>query len=348
MGELSERRLRIALWSAFGTQAVGLGAGFGLADPSRLRPDYSGAFTVLAVLFVAEFGAVVVFAFALGRRAAGAAWWAAATATALPAAVVMLLEAGTGAWFACFAIALFVSFAAVFTSLRRTSRAATTGGRQAAARNRSGKAAAAVSAVALWAAVSVSAHSGMDNMDEADFAGTWADREHNLTLTLAVTDGPFPVQHYSLRLGTCTEEGEWGLHYPRMSLSVDVRLYRDKAMTCLPGEIDAMARVTGGTMTAPVLGLEGLNTTKWILTRQKPESASNGSPQGRHRAAVRVRSDLAPRRRPAGPQGPNVGPQVAGQASPSPCGSRILAIGSSVSSRFTRASTSRPSAWLKG
>ncbi|MBT2451370.1 hypothetical protein J7F03_30740 [Streptomyces sp. ISL-43] len=262
MGRLSRRRLGIVLWSVFVTEAVGLAAGFALADPTRLRPDYSGVFLALGVLLMAELQAAVAFVIALVRRTPEAAWWAAASAVAIPAVVVMLLESGTGFWFTWCVVAVFASFVATLLSFRRASRPGPGGGGGGAPACRAGMGAAALSVVALVAAVSMSTEAGMDDVD---FSGTWTAPEHDLTLTL--TGAPYGQGgRYTLRWGACSEEAAWSLDSPQMTTSVQVWLDRDEVTHCLPAS-DVEIRVAGGTVADPVLGLTGPDRTDWLLTR---------------------------------------------------------------------------------
>lgn len=262
MGGPSQRRLGIALWSAFGTQAVGLAVGFVLAEPTSLRPDHSPDLITLSVLFIAGSGAAVTFVLVRNRRESGTVWWAAASATALLAVMVMLLEAGVGAWFAWCAMALLSSFAGIFASLRRAGRPEPEGGDDAGTppSRRTGKAAAALAAVALVAAMSMGA-----GMEDVDYSGTWTARPHELTLTL--TGASHGQGHYTLRWGACSEEATWSLDYPHMTTSVQVWLHRDVATACLPGPEDVMLRVAGGTVAAPVLDFTGPDGTTWLLTK---------------------------------------------------------------------------------
>ncbi|MFI1645808.1 hypothetical protein ACH4XT_02545 [Streptomyces avidinii] len=265
MGGLWRRRTDIALWSAFGIEAVGLATGFALAEPTSLRPDYSGSLLVPVVLLIAGVGSFVTFVLALIRRRFGAAWWSAASGAAPLAVLVMLLESGTGTWFIVCATAALAAFAGALASLLRGSRPAPqddgdAGDAGDAAGGGTGKAAAAVAAVALVASVSMGG-----GMEDVDYSGTWTSDRRDLTLTL--TDKPLGGGHYTLRWGGCSEEDSWVLDYPQMTTSVRVRLLRDATTKCLPGDRTPLLHVAGGTVAAPILNFRGPDGTRWTLTR---------------------------------------------------------------------------------
>ncbi|MGW6704945.1 hypothetical protein ACWGDE_08640 [Streptomyces sp. NPDC054956] len=269
MRRLSRQRLGRVLWSALAIEAVALAAAFALSDPTRLRPDYAGGGLLTLGALAAEFLAIVAFANAHLRQRPEAAWWAAASATAVPAVGVMLLIAGTGGWFVWCGIALLASAAGVLVSLWRGSPPEPgdggAAGADGATTRRTGRAAVALSAVALVTAISMAVTG--PGMEDVDFSGTWTASGRDLTLTL--TDGAHGQGgKYTLRSGECTEEATWNLDYPQMTTSVQVWLNQGEATHCLPGGTQVMVRVAGGTVAAPVLSLPGPDGTAWLLTRQ--------------------------------------------------------------------------------
>ncbi|MFE9484726.1 hypothetical protein ACFYNM_39870 [Streptomyces spororaveus] len=263
MGGSSRGRLGIALGAALAIEAVGLAVGFGLSEPTSLRPDYSDPLLGLDVLLPAECVAVAAIVIALARRKPGAAWWAVASATAILAVSVQLLEAGAGGWSTWCAIALLASFTGIVLSLLPTGRPVPEGGddRGAAPGRLTGKAATALAVVALVASMSMG-----EGMEDVDYSGTWTAGRDDLTLTL--TGGQDGGQ-YTLRWGTCTEQSDWTLDYPQMTTSVQVWLIRETGATstCLPGTKNIMLRVSGGTAAAPTLALPGPDGKTWTLTR---------------------------------------------------------------------------------
>ncbi|WKD34955.1 hypothetical protein [Streptomyces xanthophaeus] len=259
----TQHRPDIALWWALGIEAVGLLVGFGLAEPTSLRPDHSGGLLAMCVLLIAGFGASIALVLALAHRQSGAAWWAAASTIAPLAVLVMLMESGMGDWFTGCAIALLAAPTGAFVSLRRASRSAPEGdaGTGAMPGGDIGKAATALAAVALVASLFMGG-----DMEDVDFTGTWTADRDNVTLTL--TDSRLGDGQYTLQREGCSEEGSWTLDNPPLTTSVKAQLHQDTATTaCLPGTNSAMLYVAGGTVAAPVLDLRGPDGTRWTLTR---------------------------------------------------------------------------------
>ncbi|WP_406179263.1 hypothetical protein [Streptomyces sp. NBC_01006] len=258
-GMSSQMRLGIAQWLAFGAQAVGLTVGFVLAEPTSLKPEYADVLVTMCVLLIAGSGAIVSCVIALARRKPGAAWWAATSATAI-AALMMLPSAGMGIWFPWCAVALCAPLIGMFASLRRERTEPEDTG--PGPTHGAGRAAVALSAVAL----TVSMFSGA-GIEDVDYSGTWTTREHDVTLTLSGSPGG--RGSYTLRSATCSEEADWSLRNPQMSTSVQVWLLRDSMTTrCIPGPDNIRLYVAGGTVAKPVLSTTGPNGTAWFLTRQ--------------------------------------------------------------------------------
>ncbi|WP_405440946.1 hypothetical protein OG373_27385 [Streptomyces avidinii] len=259
----TQRRPDIALCWALGIEAVGLLVGFGLAEPTSLRPDHSSGLLAMCVLLIAGCGSFIALVLALAHRRSGPAWWAAASTIALLAVLMMLMESGMGDWFTGCAVALLAIPAGAVVSLRRASRHAPEGGAGAGATPGGdiGKAATALAAVALVASLSMGG-----GMEDVDFAGTWTADRHDLTLTL--TDSRLGDGQYTLQREGCSEEGSWTLDNPAVTTSVKARLHQDTATTaCLPGTNSVMLYIAGGTVAAPILDLRGPDGTRWTLTR---------------------------------------------------------------------------------
>ncbi len=244
-------------WMAFGVQAVGLTVGFALADPAALTPDYTDAVVPMGLLLLVGSAAIVSFVIALALRKPEAAWWAATSALAAPAVLWTTASAGMGDWFIWCAVALCAPLIGVFTCLRRERpepRDTST---------RPGHGAGRASLVLSVVALAVSMFSGAE-MEDADYAGTWTTRDHDVTLTLS--DPPDGRSSYTLNSPTCSETGDWTLDHPQMTTSVQVWLLRDNGATrCIPGSDSIRLHVVGGTATRPVLSPNG---TAWLLTRQ--------------------------------------------------------------------------------
>ncbi|MFE5560175.1 hypothetical protein [Streptomyces sp. NPDC056544] len=259
-GVPAQTRPGVAQWSVFGAQAVGLVVGFALAEPTSLTPDYTNVLVAMCVLLIAGSGAIVGLVIALVRRKSGAAWWAATSATAIPAVLLMLPSAGMGTWFAWCAVALCAPLIGMFVSL--LCERPEPEGTGAGATYGAGRAAVALSVVAL--AVSMFSGAGAEDVD---YSGTWTTHERDVILTLSGSPGG--RGSYTLRSATCSEEADWTLDYPQMSTSVQVWLLRGSGTArCIPGPDNVMLHVAGGTVAKPVLSATGPNGTVWFLARQ--------------------------------------------------------------------------------
>ncbi|MFE1875416.1 hypothetical protein ACFW9N_31830 [Streptomyces sp. NPDC059496] len=256
-------RQGIALWLAFGIEAVGLTMGFALADPTDLRPDHSDGLLAMCVLLIAGVGSFIALVLALVRQRSGPAWWAAASMTATLAVLVMLMESGMGAWFTGCAVALLAIPAGAAASLRSASRHAPEGDAETGPTpgDGIGKAATALAAVALVASMFMGG-----GMEDVHLSGTWTADRDGLTLTL--TDSRLGDGQYALEREGCSEKGSWTLDNPPMATSVKARLHQDTTTTaCLPGTNSVVLYIAGGTVAAPILDLRGPDGTRWTLTR---------------------------------------------------------------------------------
>ncbi|MFK0256184.1 hypothetical protein [Streptomyces sp. NPDC090445] len=249
MGEASRRRLGIVLRSALAVEVAGVvGAMVTLAESTALKPEYEGVFAYATVVLPGAAVAVPVFVFAVHLRKGTAACWAAASGILALVFVTMLAAAGTGPWIACCAVTLFASYAATLVALFGTQRPPLL----------SSKAAIPVALVALaWAAWSASGPGS-----DVDYAGTWTARQGAASLTMNAGDG-----HYTLQVGTCTEEGEWHLDHPQMSTSVHVWLRREGA-TCLGGPPQVRLPVAEGMLAIPLVVIPGPDGTELLLTKR--------------------------------------------------------------------------------
>ncbi|KPI23494.1 hypothetical protein OV450_7416 [Actinobacteria bacterium OV450] len=259
-GMSSRIRLGVARWSVFGAQAVGLTVGFALAEPTSLTPDYSDTSVPLLVLLFAMMGAMVSFVVALTLRKPEAAWWAATTAIATPAVLLMIASAGMGTWFRWCVVALCVPLIPMILCFRheRPEPQDTDAGPARGAR----RASVVLSAIAL--VVSIFSGAGIEDVD---YTGTWTNHEHGVTLTMS--SPPDGQSSYTLTSGTCSEAANWTLDYPQMSTSARVRLLRDSGTTrCLPGPDSIVLYIVGGTVAKPVLSTGGPTGVTWLLTRQ--------------------------------------------------------------------------------
>ncbi|MFG2236021.1 hypothetical protein ACGFNX_39555 [Streptomyces sp. NPDC048723] len=261
---VTQRRPGIALWWALGIEAVGLLVGFGLAEPTNLRPDHSSGLLAMCVLLIAGFGSLLALVLALAHRRSGAAWWAAASMIAPLAVLVMLMESGMGDWFTGCAVALLAIPAGAVVSLRSASLHAREGDAEtgSAPGGDIGKAATALAAVALVASISMGG-----GTEDVHLSGTWTADRDDLTLTL--TDSRLGDGQYTLQREGCSEEGIWTLDNPPLTTSVKAQLHQDTATTaCLPGTNSAMLSIAGGTVAAPILDLRGPDGMRWTLTRE--------------------------------------------------------------------------------
>ncbi|MEU2390396.1 hypothetical protein [Streptomyces sp. NPDC007369] len=244
-------RLGIVLPFALAVELVGVAGVFALADPTLMEPEYEGFFTYSAVALLGTALAVPAFAFALARRNGAAARWAAASGTLAVAFVTAMSAAGTGPWIVCAAVTLLASYAATLVSLFGSQR-------PPLFPSAAGVTAAVI--VLVWAVWSTGF--GTD----ADYTGTWTARHDAASLTMTDPTGSGGGQ-YTLRVGMCTEEGEWRLDYPQMTTSVQVWLRRE-GNRCLGGPTQVQLPVVGGTEAAPVVGIPGPDGTELLLTKR--------------------------------------------------------------------------------
>ncbi|MEU4359796.1 hypothetical protein [Streptomyces virginiae] len=250
MGEEARgRRLAVVLWSALAVETGGLVGTFALADTTMLVPDYDGTLVmecvVLLYLALAVLPVVVaVLALRTPRNTAAACRAAASWIVAL-ALIFVLVTAGSGPWVLWCALTMVASCAATVIcadSPRGLS-------------NMPSRAAAAIAVVAL-----VAAACGSCSGPYMDYPGVWTAPKDAASLTL--TEEPGQGGQYTLRIGTCTEQGRWAFDYPQMSTSVQVWLHREGAIACIPGRPEAQVHIVGGDRRAPVIAIFGLLLTK--------------------------------------------------------------------------------------
>lgn len=135
-------------------------------------------------------------------RLAGGASWILALAL-----LVMLVRAGTGPWVVWCAVAMAASCAAT----------ALCTGSPTGLSIQPPRAAVAIAVAALVAAVCGSC-SGPDT----DYPGVWTASKGSASLTLTEQTEHGQGGQYTLRVGTCAEQGRWAFDYPQMSTSVAV------------------------------------------------------------------------------------------------------------------------------
>ncbi|MFF3727400.1 hypothetical protein ACFYYM_34100 [Streptomyces erythrochromogenes] len=220
------------------------------ADTSVLVPEFGGMFTPVCVALLGTVLACMplVVAVQLRRRPCNSAavWWAGVSAALVPAFLMVLAAAGAGTWLVCCVVVLLVSCAATLAAVRGEGRGSP----------RAAQAAAAVALVVLVAAA------GSVSGPYTDYPGVWAAPQGTASLSLTEPQGSEQGGQYTLRIGTCTEQGGWAFDYPQTSESVLIWLNRDGATACLPGDSSILAYIAGGTRMAPIIQLPGLRLTK--------------------------------------------------------------------------------------
>ncbi|MET9959566.1 hypothetical protein ABZ128_10885 [Streptomyces sp. NPDC006326] len=252
MGEGSKSRPGIVLWSALAVEVAALAGAFALADTTALAPTW-GILDNPLVALVGVLLAVAALVTALERRNVAAAWRAAASGILALAFGILLVTAGRGTWFVCCVVALPASWVATLVAFRGPGRPSP----------RPARAATAVAVAALAGAI----WSGAGSVEDADYAGTWSASGDTALLTMSDLERPHGDGQYTLRVGTCTENGTWAFDYPQMSFSTQVWLRRGGAM-CLQGRQEILVRIVGGTEAAPVIGLPGPNDTELRFTKR--------------------------------------------------------------------------------
>ncbi|MFC9825512.1 hypothetical protein [Streptomyces erythrochromogenes] len=223
---------------------------FAWADRTVLVPEFGGMFTPVCVALLGTVLACLplVVAVQLRRRPRNtlAAWWSGASVVLAPVFLIVLAAAGTGPWLVSCAVVMIVSCTATLIAVRNEEQRS-----PAAAR-----AAAAAAVVALvTAATSCSG-------PYTDYPGVWASPQGSASLSLTEPRGLEQAGRYTLRIGTCTERGEWVFDHPQTSEQVSIWLNREDTATCLPDDSAILAYIAGGTRAAPVIQLPGLRLTK--------------------------------------------------------------------------------------
>ncbi|MFF8271839.1 hypothetical protein ACF059_31360 [Streptomyces sp. NPDC016562] len=249
--ETTGRRLAAVLWSALAVEVAGLVGTFASADTTLLVPTFDGTLVLVCAMLLAVAVAVLPIVIVVLKlrdaRNPAAVWRAVASGILALALLIMLVRAGTGPWVVWCAIAMAASCAATVLctiSPRGLSIQPV-------------RAAAAITVVALVAAVS-----GSCSGPYTDYPGVWTASKDAASLTLTEQTAPGQGGQYTLRVGTCTEEGRWVLDYPQMSTSVQMWLHREGALACIPGGPETWVRIVGGNQAAPVIALPGLLLTK--------------------------------------------------------------------------------------
>ncbi|THA81245.1 hypothetical protein [Streptomyces sp. A0592] len=259
MGEETPgRRLDVVLWPAFVAMAAGLVGTFVWADTTVLVPEFGGMLTPVCVALLGTVLACLplVAAVQLRRRPRNtvAAWWAGASVVLVPAFLIVLAAAGTGPWLVCCAVVMIVSCTATLVAVRDGGQ-----GSPGAAR-----AAAAAAVLALVAAAA--SYPG----PYTAYPGVWSAPQGSASLSLTQPHGVEQGGRYTLRIGTCTERGEWAFDHPQTSEPVPIWLNREDTAACLPDGSAILAYIAGGTRAAPVIQLPGLRLTK----QSEPQDAA--------------------------------------------------------------------------
>ncbi|MFB7462245.1 hypothetical protein ACFCZ1_01850 [Streptomyces sp. NPDC056224] len=252
MGEATKgRRLAVVLWSALAVEVAGLVGTFALADTTMLVPEFHGnlvlACAMLLAMTLAVLPIVVVVLTLRDDRNTTAVWRAAASWILALALLVMLVRAGTGPWVVWCAVAMAASCAATVLCA----------GSPTGLSIQPPRAAVAIAVVAL-AAAACGSYSG----PYTDYPGVWTASEDAASLTLTGQTNSGQGGQYTLRVGTCTEQGSWVFHYPQMSTSVQMWLHREGALACIPGGPQTQVHIVDGNRAAPVITLPGLLLTK--------------------------------------------------------------------------------------
>ncbi|KOU82505.1 MULTISPECIES: hypothetical protein [unclassified Streptomyces] len=237
-------------WSACAVVVAGLVGTRAWTDTSVPVPEFGGMFTSVCVALLGTVLACMplVVAVQLRRRPrnTAAVWWAGVSAALVPAFLMVLAAAGAGMWLVCCVVVVLASCAATLAAVRGEGRGSP----------RAARAAGAVALVVLLAAA------GSLSGPYTDYPGVWAAPQGDASLSLTEPQGPEQGGQYTLRIGTCTEQGGWAFDYPLISESVLIWLSRDEATACLPGGSSILAYIAGGTQMAPIIQLPGLRLTK--------------------------------------------------------------------------------------
>ncbi|MGW6979884.1 hypothetical protein ACWGE1_10610 [Streptomyces sp. NPDC054932] len=249
--ETTGRRLAVVQWAALAVEAAGLLGTLALADTTVLVPEYGGTLVLMCAMFLAMILAVlpiVVVVLALRNpRNTTAVWRAAASWILALALLVVLVRAGVGPWAVWCAVAMAASCAATVLCT----------GSPAGLSVQPSRAAAAIAVVALVVSVC-----GSCSGPYTDYPGVWTASKDAASLTLTGQAESGQGGQYTLRVGTCTEQGSWVFGHPQMSTSVQMWLHREDALACTPGGPKTRVRIVGGNRTAPVIALPGLRLTK--------------------------------------------------------------------------------------
>ncbi|MFE9466742.1 hypothetical protein ACFYNW_24290 [Streptomyces virginiae] len=249
--EATGRRLAVVQWSALAVEVAGLVGTFALADTTMLLPTWDGtlvlACAMLLAMTLAVLPIVIVVLTLRNARNATAVCRAAASWILALALLVMLVRAGTGTWVVWCAVAMAASCAATVLCT----------GSPTGLSIQPSRAAVAIAVVALVAAVC-----GSCSGPYTDYPGVWTASKDAASLTLGEQTAPGQGGQYTLRVGTCTEQGSWVFDYPQMSTSVQMWLHREGALACIPGGPETWVRIVGGNQAAPVIALPGLLLTK--------------------------------------------------------------------------------------
>ncbi|MFF7296492.1 hypothetical protein [Streptomyces sp. NPDC008265] len=233
--------------------AAGLVVTFVWADTSVLVPEFGG---MLAPVCVALLGTVLacmplVIVMQLRRRPRNtvAAWWAGAAVLLVAAFLIVLAAAGTGPWLLCCAVVMLVACTATLVAVRSDGQ-----GSPSAARGAAATAVVSLAAAASWPG------------PYTNYPGVWSAPQASAFLSLTRPHDLEQGGQYTLRIGTCTERGDWAFDYPKTSTWEPVQIWLNRededTAACLPGGSAVLAYIAGGTRAAPVIQLPGLRLVK--------------------------------------------------------------------------------------
>ncbi|MFJ3206136.1 hypothetical protein [Streptomyces sp. NPDC086989] len=249
--ETTGRWLAVVLWSALAVEVAGLVGTFALADTTRLMPEFEGTLVLVCAMLLAMTLAVlpivVVVLTLCNARNTTAVWRAAASWILALALLVMLVRAGSGPWVVWCAVAMAASSAATVLCAGSPTRLSVQPPR---------------AAVAIAVVVLVASVCGSYSGPYTDYPGVWTASNDTASLTLAEQMEHGDGGEYTLRVGTCTEQGRWVFDYPQMSTSVQLWLHREGALACIPGGPATQVHIVDGNRAAPVIALPGLLLTK--------------------------------------------------------------------------------------
>ncbi|MFI8393091.1 hypothetical protein [Streptomyces sp. NPDC085540] len=252
MGErATDRRLAVVLWSALVVEAAGLVGTVALADTTVLVPEWDGfpapECAVLLCISLAILPIVVAVLALRSPRNTAAVGRAAASWFLALALLITLARAGSGPWVVWCGVAMVAACVATVICSGSPSGLPQTPSRVAAG----------IAVIGLVAGVS-----GSCSGPYTDYPGVWTASTSDVSLTLTDPTQPGQGAQYTLRIGTCTEQGSWAFDYPQMSTSVQLWLHREGALACIPGDPATRVHLVGGNRKNPVITLTGLRLTK--------------------------------------------------------------------------------------